>query len=88
MFIILLINLIRLAALVITIAVIVDVVVSYFLSPFHPLRMFLDKMVGPMLAPIRRFVPAVAMFDFSPLILLVLVNILESVLISLVSSIR
>ena len=88
MLIILLIDLIRLAALLINIAIIADVVVSYFLSPYHPVRSFLDRLVGPMLAPIRRFVPAVAMFDFSPLILLLLVNVLESVLIMLVSSIR
>jgi YggT family protein len=82
----LLINLIRLISWLITIAVIVDVVVSYFLSPYHALSMFLDRLVGPMLTPIRRVVPPVSMIDFSPLILLILVNILESVLISIISS--
>jgi uncharacterized protein YggT (Ycf19 family) len=41
-----------------------------------------------MLAPIRRVVPLIGMFDFSPLILLILVQILSSVLISFLYTLR
>jgi YggT family protein len=82
----LLVYLIHLASTVITVVIIIDVVLSYFLSPFHPLRQTLDQVVEPMLAPIRRVVPTIGMIDFSPLVLLILVQLLESVLVSLLSA--
>jgi len=74
-------NLIRLITNLIVLAVIVDSVLSYFLSPYHPVRHALDRILSPMLAPIRRIIPLVGMFDLSPLILIILVEILSSVLI-------
>jgi len=74
-------NLIRLITNLIVLAVIVDSVLSYFLSPYHPIRHALDRILSPMLAPIRRIIPLVGMFDLSPLILIILVEILSSVLI-------
>ena len=60
--------------------VIVNTVLSYFLSPYHPLRASLDRFIGPLQAPIRRIVPPVGMFDFSPLILIVIIEILSFIL--------
>lgn len=62
--------------------VIVDILLGYFLAPYHPLRQALDRIVEPMLAPIRRFVPPMGMFDFSPLVLLILLQILNAVIIN------
>jgi YggT family protein len=44
----------------------------------------LDQIVQPFLNPIRRLVPIIAGFDFSPIILLIIVQILESVLLRLI----
>lgn len=66
----------------IVLLVIVDSILSFFLSPYHPVRNTLDRFLQPLLAPIRRVVPLVGMFDLSPLILIILVEILSSVLIS------
>jgi len=54
--------------------IIADVIVSYFLSPYHRVREFLDRLVQPLLAPIRRIIPLVGPIDFSPLVLLLLVQ--------------
>jgi len=62
--------------------VIVDSILSYFLSPYHPVRNTLDRVLHPLLAPIRRIVPLVGMFDLSPLILIILVEIVSYALIS------
>lgn len=62
--------------------VIIDILLGYFLAPYHPLRQALDRVVEPMLAPIRRFVPQMGMFDFSPLVLLILLQILSAVVIN------
>jgi YggT family protein len=68
--------------------IVVDVLLSFFMDPFHPLRVFLDKIVNPLLVPIRRFVPPIQSIDFSPLILLILLQILETIIISLINSLR
>ena len=61
--------------------VIVKIILSYFMDPYHPLRRTLDNLIEPLLVPIRRVVPLIGMFDFSPLILIILVQILSSILI-------
>ena len=70
-----------------TIVVVVDVILSYFLSPYNNFRIFLDRIVNPMLAPIRRIVPPVQMIDFSPIILLVLLQVVEFILVRILGSI-
>ena len=69
-----------------TLLVFIDVVLSFLLTPFHPLRRALDSVVDPMLAPIRRIVPSAGGLDFSPAILLILIQILGSVLVRLLIS--
>lgn len=66
---------------ILSLVVLVDVILSYFMSPFHPIRVFLDRIVGPMLNPIRRVVPPLMNIDFSPVILLILLQIIESILV-------
>ncbi len=59
---------------------IVHVVLTYFMSPFHPIRQQIDRIIEPLLGPIRRVVPVIGMVDFSPLILMILVEIVSAVL--------
>jgi YggT family protein len=73
---------INLLVQVITILVIAKVILSYFMSPYHPIRETVDRIVNPLLDPIRRIMPSTGMIDFSPLILLVLVQLLRRVLVS------
>lgn len=84
----LLIRLINIFAQFLVLLVIVKVILSYFMDPYHPVRQTIDRLVEPFLAPIRRIVPLVGMFDFSPLILIILVQILSSVLISFLYTLR
>jgi YggT family protein len=80
-----LIYLIRVVANLLVVLIILDAVLSYFMSPFHPVRRFLDRILSPMLNPIRRAVPLVGMFDLSPLILILLIQAFSWALISLLS---
>jgi len=75
-------RLISILANFLVLLVIVKVVLSYVLDPYHPVRRSIDNLVEPFLAPIRRVVPLIGMFDFSSLILIILVQILSSALIS------
>jgi YggT family protein len=81
------INLINILVQLITILVIVKIFLSYFMSPYHPVRMWIDRLIDPMLNPIRRIVPLIGMFDLSPLILIILVQILGRVIISILTSV-
>ena len=83
---IIIVQLIHLIAQIITILVIVQVVLSYFMSPFHPIRQAIDRFVEPMLAPIRRVLPPMGMLDFSPLVLIILVQIIDTILTRLLLS--
>ncbi len=77
------INIINTLANLFVFVIIIDSVLSYFLSPYNPVRNALDRIVYPFLAPIRRVIPPVGMVDLSPLILIILIEILSSVLVRL-----
>ncbi len=66
-----------------SVMVVAEVILSYFMSPYHPVRTFLGKIVGPLLTPIRRVVPPLMNIDFSPLILLILLQAAEWVIVSI-----
>jgi YggT family protein len=78
-----LIILIRVVAELFVWIVIANVILSYFMSPYHPVRQALDRIVDPFLAPIRRVIPSAGMFDFSPLILILAVELIKTLLISI-----
>jgi YggT family protein len=65
--------------------VLLNIVLSYFMDPYHPFRQFVERIVAPLLNPIRRVVPLIGMFDFSPLILILLISALQSALVRLLS---
>ena len=66
---------------VLVVLVIVSVILSYFMDPYHPIRSGVDRIVDPMLAPIRRVIPPLGMFDFSPLILIILIQLISNLII-------
>ena len=77
------INLIDIAANVLSLLVIAHVILSYFVSPYHSIRITLAKIVEPMLSPIRRLIPSVQGFDFSPFILILVIQLIEFLLVNL-----
>lgn len=66
---------------VLVVLVFVSVILSYFMDPYHPIRRGVDRIVDPMLAPIRRVIPPLGMFDFSPFILIILIQLLSNLII-------
>ena len=75
-----LVKIVDIIANLLVLIVIVDALISYFLSPYHPFRSALDRIVSPMLAPIRRVVPLAGMIDFSPVVLIILIEIASFIL--------
>ncbi len=71
---------VHLVAQILILLLIVSAILSYFVSPYHPVRETIDRIVDPLLAPIRRVVPAMGGFDFSPLILIILIGLIDRVM--------
>jgi YggT family protein len=80
---IVLIQVINTFAQILVLVVILSAILSYFMDPYHPVRRGINSIVEPMLAPIRRVIPPVGMIDFSPLILIVLIQLAKQIIISL-----
>lgn len=79
----LLIQIVQIAGSVYTWLIIIAIVMSYFVSPYNPIRRTIDGLINPLLNPIRRLVPPLGGFDFSPIVLVLLVRVVESLLVSL-----
>jgi YggT family protein len=76
-------TIIRIIFTILTWLVIINAILSYFISPYHPIKMTLNRIVEPMLAPIRRIMPRTGMMDFSPLVLIILLQLIEFILIQI-----
>ncbi len=73
-------NFINMLALLLTLLIIVYILSTWVFPPYNEFRRAIASIVEPMLAPIRRVIPPVGMFDFSALIFLILVQVLASIL--------
>jgi YggT family protein len=65
---------------IVILVVIIQTILTYFLSPYHPIRQLIDRFVEPMLMPVRRVLPPLGMLDFSPLVLIILLEVIDTVL--------
>jgi YggT family protein len=85
---VLLANLVSMLSWLLILLVFIASILSFFMSPYHPVREALDRLVNPMLAPIRRLVPAVGMMDFSPLILIILIQFIARAVVNILLSLN
>jgi YggT family protein len=83
-----LITIINIVSQLLVLLVFISVILSYIMDPYHPIRRGVDNIVEPMLAPIRRVVPLLGMLDFSPLVLILLIQLVKSLLVSLLLNLR
>ncbi len=77
------IDLITLLVNVLTVLLLVYVLLTWIFPPYHPLREALDRIVEPMLMPIRRVLPSMGGLDFSPFVLLLLIQLIGRLLTSI-----
>lgn len=83
----LLITIISIGSRVIIFLVLIQVLLSYFMAPYHPIRQTIDRVLEPIYTPIRKYLPQTGMFDFSPIILIIAVQLLSWLLIRLLSTV-
>lgn len=82
----LIITVISAAVNVFSVFIIIYSVLSFVLSPSSEIRIALAQVVEPLLTPIRKVVPAIGGLDFSPLILMILIQVVGSLLVAIVRS--
>ncbi len=56
---------------------------SFFMSPYDPVRQRLDRFLEPVYAPIRRHLPQTGPLDFTPTILIVILLVLDVIVTSI-----
>ena len=54
------------------------------ISYYHPLMRFLIRITEPVLAPLRRYIPPVGGLDFTPMIALIVLWLIEQLLHALI----
>lgn len=69
------IDLLRFSMYILMFAIIVQVVMSW-VNPYHPFAAVFDAMTRRFLRPLRRVVPPIANVDLSPLVLIILLQVL------------
>jgi YggT family protein len=84
----LLITIVNTTISVLTLLVFIYSLLSFFLDPYHPIRVTLGRIIEPLLLPIRKIVPPISGLDFSPLILMILLQVVGSVLVGILRRLR
>lgn len=70
---------------VLSVAILLRVLLSWFnVNPFHPVVAFLDQITEPILGPLRRVIPPIGMIDATPIVALVLLQVVEMILLSFI----
>ncbi len=74
-------NFLQLLCEVLTMAILVRVILSWFsLGPSNMLANILYRVTEPVLAPLRRIIPRMGMLDFTPLVAIILLQVIASLL--------
>jgi YggT family protein len=81
-------NIIDKTFLVLTIAIIARALITWvpnLIDPRGAIAEFLFTITEPILAPIRSVMPRMGMFDFTPMIAIILLQVIRGILISVIT---
>jgi len=73
-------NFLRLLCEVLTFAIFIRVILSWFSPRPNVLTVILEKITEPILAPLRRIIPRAGMFDLTPLVAIIILQIIAALL--------
>jgi YggT family protein len=76
-------SLINAIVLILEIVLLAYVISTWVLPPYNSFRMTLGNILEPILAPIRRLIPPMAGFDFSIMVVFIILWVLQNILISI-----
>ena len=68
---------------VLNIAILIRILLTWVpIDPYHPLVRILSQITEPILGPARRIIPPIGGIDFSPIVVLLLLSVVERLLLS------
>ena len=74
-------SILRVLCGVLTVVILLRVIVSWYLPrPTNILVVILYRLTEPLLAPLRRIIPRVGRFDFTPLVAIILLQVIYHLL--------
>jgi YggT family protein len=80
-----LINFVEVLLQVLSLAILIRILLSWFpVDPSNPIIRVLFEITEPILAPFRRVIPRIGMFDLSPLAALLVIQFLQQALPSMI----
>ena len=69
---------------VLSFAILARVLLSWFINPYtnsNPIFTFLVEITEPILAPLRNIIPRLGMFDISPIVAMILLQVMGNIVI-------
>lgn len=73
-------------ARVLNIIILADIVLSWIpIDRRNPIVVFVHEITEPLLGPIRRVMPSIAGFDFSPIVAIIIIEVAERVLLTAIT---
>ena len=78
-----LVSFIQILFITLNIAILARILLTWIpIDPFHPIVRILNQITEPILGPARRIIPPIGGIDFSPIIVLFLLSIVERLLLN------
>ena len=72
---------------VLEMAILMRVILSWFrLDPYHPFVQIVHQITEPVIGPLRRIIPSIGMIDITPVVALIVLQIVQEILLSLIRS--
>ena len=85
----LLVNFLNILLYILWLAILIRVILSWFpVDPSNPIIRLVWDVTEPVLAPFRRVIPRIGMFDLSPLAALLVIQLIQQGLPSMLVSLR
>jgi len=64
-----------------TVLIIIRAILTWFpISPYNPAVSVLNQLTEPILAPLRRIIPRIGMIDITPLVAIIILQIISQLL--------
>ncbi|MSP12636.1 MAG: YggT family protein [Chloroflexi bacterium] len=77
-------NFITILFQILNLAILARVILSWVnINPDNPIIQVIYQITEPIMAPLRRYIPPIGMMDITPIVALLLLQLIENVLLSL-----
>ncbi len=68
---------------ILSLAIIARALISWLsIDPYHPIVVILNQITEPILAPLRRVIPSIGMMDITPIVALIILQVLDNILVA------